>query len=446
MKKIISALALSAVAATIATAEMKVSLNYRNGMEVFKLVNKGMDGRTVDDYGNQYDDSGYDNNGTTKTLFNLTGWNSGKDNVTLQASGDVFALKATLQPAIASDNIIWHIFDATANFGNLKLEAGWNGDGVGMNFRVKKAADDGNEEGKVFETFKPGSIFTGSVGLCSTNQVSFNTGRNLFSLASYNLALDAFSLRATGALIFDRTWDSSAETQNGNLGWSIFLDPKIPNVLDAEVFIKAVKVGAAGTDKYSQIVTGAYFKPSVLSDLKISDSGIGASFVFLTGDEDEGQCHGLQEFNFDWRIQAKPSDALMITYMGKFAKLVANADKTPYDEVDGASVGALAGLTAFKSSQALWNMVSARYKVSDLLTGVLTVGQLSDLDDGFQFGRESADGTQIYVHPHVQIYASKGASITAGVLAAFGGIGANEEANKDVDVLINIPVLFRVKM
>ena len=91
-------------------------------------------------------------------------------------------------------------------------------------------------------------------------------------------------------------------------------------------------------------------------------------------------------------------------------------------------------------------MVSARYKVSDLLTGVLTVGQLSDLDDGFQWGRESADGTQIYVHPHVQIYASKGATITAGVLAAFGGIGANEEANKDVDVLINIPVMFRVKM
>ena len=60
--------------------------------------------------------------------------------------------------------------------------------------------------------------------------------------------------------------------------------------------------------------------------------------------------------------------------------------------------------------------------------------------------RESADGTQVFAHPHVQIYAAKNATVTAGVLAAFAGIGANEMANKDVDMLINIPVLFRVKM
>ncbi|MBR1614144.1 MAG: hypothetical protein IJ673_01560, partial [Treponema sp.] len=153
MKKIISALALGAVAAFLATAEMKVSLNYRNGAELFKYVNKGADGRTTDDYGNTYIDSGYDVNGSSYNLFNLTGWNAGKDNLGLTASGDIFSLKATIQPAIGSNNIIWHIFDATATIGNLKLEGGWNGDGVGMNFRVKKDADAGNEEGKVFETF-----------------------------------------------------------------------------------------------------------------------------------------------------------------------------------------------------------------------------------------------------------------------------------------------------
>ncbi|MBR1616028.1 MAG: hypothetical protein IJ673_11235, partial [Treponema sp.] len=137
--------------------------------------------------------------------------------------------------------------------------------------------------------------------------------------------------------------------------------------------------------------------------------------------------------------------ALTITYFGKFAKLVAD-DKTGYDEVDGAAVGALAGLTGFKSSQALWNMVAARYKVSELVTGILSIGELTDLDDGFQYGRESVDGTQIFVHPHAQIFANKGATITAGVLVGFGGIGANADANKDVDVLVNVPVLFRVKM
>lgn len=435
MKKIISALALGAVAASLATAEMKVSLNYRNGAELFKYVNKGADGRSTDDYGNTYIDSGYDVSGSSYNLFNLTGWNAGKDNLGLTASGDIFSLKATLQPKIGSTDIIWHIFDATATIGNLKLEGGWNGDGVGMNFRVKKDADAGNEEGKVFETFKPGSIFSGSVGLCSTNQVSFGTGRNLFALASYNLGLDALALKFTGALMFDRTWDSTAEQNDGNLGWSLFVDPKVPGILEAELFVKGTKRGAAGSDKVSQIVTGAYFKPTMVPML--SDSAIGASLVFVDGN--------LMEYNVDWRAYVKPSDALTITYFGKFAKLVAD-DDTGYDEVDGAAVGALAGLTGFKSSQALWNMVAARYKVSELVTGILSIGELTDLDDGFQWGRESADGTQIFVHPHAQIFANKGATITAGVLVGFGGIGANADANKDVDVLVNVPVLFRVKM
>lgn len=438
MKKIIGALALGAVAASLATAETKIALNYRTGVELFKYVDQGANGRRTDDYGNTYVDSGYDVAGASYNLFNLTGWNGGKDNLDLRASGDIFSLRAVLQPTQANDNIAWHIFNMEAKYDAFTLSGGWNGDGVGMNYRVKKAADDGNEEGKVFETFKPGSIFTGSDGLCSTNQVSFNTGRNLFALASYNLALDAFSIKATGALIFDREWNSSAEQRDGNLGWSFFLDPKVPGILDAELFIKGIKTGAAGSDKYQKFVTGAYFKPTLLSDFTISDSGFGGSVVIWDGK--------LQEFNFDWRIQSKPIPELMITYMGKFAKLVADDENTPYDEVDGASVGALAGLQAFKSSQALWNMISARYTVNSLVTGVLTVGQLTDLDDGFQYGRESADGTQIYVHPHAQIYAAKNASVTAGVLFAMGGIGANEAANKDIDILVNIPVLFRVKM
>lgn len=435
MKKIISALALGAVAASLATAEMKVSLNYRNGVELFKYVNQGANGRSTDDYGNVYIDSGFDSEGTTSTLFNLTGWNAGKDNIGLTASGDIFTVKATLQPQIASNSILWHIFDVTANLGDVKLEAGWNGDGVGMAFRVKKDADSGNEEGKVFETYKPGSIFSSSVGRCSTNQVSFNTDRNLFALASYNLGLDAFSVKLTGALMFDRTWNSDSELNDGNLGWSIFLDPKVPGILDAELFVKAIKTGAAGTDKKTQLVTGAYFSPKMVSIL--ADSAIGTSFVFNDGK--------MQEFNFDWRAYVKVSGDLTITYFGKFSKLVSN-DDTSYSEVDGDAVGALAGLSGFKSSQALWNMVAARYKINDLVTGILSIGELTDLDSGFQGGRYAADGTQIFVHPHAQIYANKNASVVAGVVLGLGGIGADENANKDVDVLINVPVMFRVKM
>lgn len=435
MKKIISALTLGALVAGGAFAELKLSLNYRNGAELFKYTKTGMNGRSADDYGNVYIDSGFDNAGSSMTFGNLTGWNAGKDNLGLTASGDVFTLKATIQPTIASNALIWHILDFGAKVGNFSANAGWNGDGI-MNYRAKKAADDGNEEGKVFETYKLGSIFTGSDGLCSTNQISFNTAKNYFVRAGYNFDLgDIGSLQANAAVMIDRNWDSSSETNNGNIGWSIFLDPKINDIIQAELFIKGKRVGEAGSDKVSEFVTGAYFKPLMVEML--SDSAIGGSVVILDGK--------LQEYNFDWRAFVKVNGDFWITYFGKFAKLKSN-DDTPYAPVDGAAVGALAGLTAFNSSQALWNMVSARYKINDRFTGVFTVGELTDLDKGFQNGRYVADGTQLFAHPHVQIYANKGASVTAGVVVGLSGIGADENANKDVDLLINVPVLFRVKM
>lgn len=434
MKKIISALTLGAMVAGGAFAEMKVSLNYRNGVEFFKYVDKGLDGRTLNEFNNVYDDSGYNNNGSTMTFGNLTGWNSGKDNLGLTASGEIFTLKATIQPTIASNNLIWHIFDAGAKVGNFTANLGWNGDGV-MNFRAKKAADDGNEEGKVFETYKLGSLFT-TDGRCSTNQISFNTAKNYFARVGYNIDLgDIGNLQTNAAVMIDRNWDSDAEQNNGNFGWSVFLDPKINDIVQAELFIKGKRIGAAGSDKVSEFVTGAYFKPLVIPML--NDSAIGGSVVILDGH--------LMEYNVDWRAFVKVTGDFWITYFGKFAKLVSN-DDTGYEPVDGSAVGALAGLSSFNSSQALWNMVSARYKINDRFTGVLSIGELTDLDDGFHLGRESADGTQIFVHPHVQIYANKGATVTAGVVAAFGGIGAHEDANKDMDLIVNIPVLFRVKM
>lgn len=436
MKKIISALAVGAMVAGSAFADMKVSLNYRNGAELLKYVNNGAGGRSTDDYGNVYIDSGYDQSGSSTTIGNLTGWNAGKDNLGLSIAGNIFTVKTTLQPTVASDSIIMHVLDFGAKQGNFTANAGWNGDGV-MGFRVKKFADDGNEEGKVGETFKLGSIFTGSDGLCANNVVSFGTGRNYYAYAGYNVPVaEGISVKVQAGTMIDRQWDTTAEINNGNFGWSAFLDPKIKDVLDAELFVKGKKVGEAGSDKVSEFVTGGYFKLNMLPKM-VADNTIGGSVVIYDGH--------LMEYNADWRVFVKPAKDLWITYFGKFAKLVSN-DDTGYDEVDGASVGALAGLTAFKSSQSLWNMVNARYKINDRFTGALTVGSLTDLDSGFQSGRYAADGTQVYAHPHVQIYAAKNATITCGVLAGFGGIGADEGANKDVDILINIPLLFRVKM
>ena len=48
MKKIISALAIGAIVAGSAFADMTVGLNYRNGASLFKYTNKGADARIVE--------------------------------------------------------------------------------------------------------------------------------------------------------------------------------------------------------------------------------------------------------------------------------------------------------------------------------------------------------------------------------------------------------------
>lgn len=435
MKKIISALAIGAVVAGSAFADMTVGLNYRNGASLFKYTNKGADARTADDYGNVYDDSGYNKNGTSMEALNLTGWNSGKDSLSLKVAGDVFSLAANIQSTVKSNAVTFHALTTTITPGRYTFTAGWNGDGL-MDMRVKSDADAGNEEGKVFERFKLGSAFNGSDGLCANNRVSFNTGRNFFALAGYDLRIGkGKTVNMQGSLMFDREWNSSAEKNDGNLGWGLFVTPKIGGVIDAQVFVKGILKGAAGTDKEAEFVTGAYVKPNFLPIL--SDSAVGGSVVIRDGN--------LMEYNFDLRAYAKVNKNLSITYYGKFAKLVSD-DDTGYLPCDGAGVSAVGDCTAFSSSQVLWNMIAARYKFNGTVTGVLAVSELTDLDDGFNNGRESADGTQLVIHPHVQLYAAKNATITAGVSASLGGIGANKDANKDMDVIINVPVLFRVKM
>lgn len=436
MKKIISAIAIGAIVVGSAFADMTVGLNYRNGASLFKYTNKGADGRTTDDYGNVYYQSGYDKSGVSMEALKLTGWNSGKDSLNLKVAGDVFSLAANIKPTVTSNALIFHTLTTTITPGRFTLTAGWNGDGM-MDMLVKSDADAGNEEGKVFERFKLGSAFNGSDGLCVNNKVSFNTGRNLFALAGYDFGLGkGKTIRVQGSLMFDREWDTSAEKNDGNLGWGVFITPKFDGILDAQVFVKGILKGAAGEDKKAEFVTGAYLKPNFLPAV-LADSAVGGSVVINDGK--------LMEYNVDLRTYFKINSNFTVTYYGKFAKLLSNKD-TGYLPCDGAGISSVGDCTAFSSSQVLWNMIAARYKFNGKVTGVLAVSELTDLDSGLNNGRQSADGTQLAIHPHVQFYASKGATITAGVSASLGGIGAHKEANKDMDIIINVPVLLRVKM
>lgn len=433
MKKIISMLSMGALLTAGAFAEIAVAVNYRNGIEAAKFVHQGDNGRVTDEYGNIFDDSGFKSPDDSIAILNQTGWNGGKDAMSITASGDLFTLKANIQPTVTNNVDIFHAFTITADMNSLVLDAGWNGDGA-MAYRVKADADAGNEEGKVFETYKLGSPFAGSAGMCSNNQISFNTDKNYYARAAYSFKVTKkLSTKVTGVVMFDRKFDSNSEINGGNKGWALFLNPTIKRVGMGEFFVKGLFKQATGEDL--QLVMGGYVKPIMFQDL--ADAAIGGSVVMEKGI--------LKEYNADIRLQYKLDDKTTITSFNKFGKLIAN-DKTGYGECDGAGVGAIAGLTGWSSSQILWNFLSYRRKIDSSMTAIVTAGQLTDLDSGFHNGRDSKDGTMVFVHPHAQFYANGGATITAGVVVAAGGIGADETANKDVDLIVNVPVMFRVKL
>lgn len=455
MKKIISAIALGAIITSAATADVKVNLNYRTGAEIYR--NEG--GKN---------ESNLDT-GRTATWFDLVKHNGGKDNLGLQVSGDVLSAKATLQPTQNSNNVVFHIMELGAKFGNLTLTSGWNGDGKMIgSYRVKNAADAGNEEGKYFESYKLGSIFKDSYALIADNPVALkNTDRTFFAMASYKMApTDSFSMTVQGTVISDRKWDDSgaAEQNAGSKGYSVMLNPRIAGIMDACFIFKGSNDAQKTLKKtiepfnYEKTVTfgeytfGAWVQPLMIPGV---NAVIGFSGAFVD--------QAITDMGFDLRARWV-NGPLEIGTFNNLSIAKTNAlgnsftgdtyDKTAKKWVagdEGRAVAGVAGLGEMTSTKVLWDAVYARYKINGTFTAILTVGQQTELDNNTSVGNVD-DGTQIYVHPHVQIYANGGASITAGVVYAQSGIGADKGnaltgvAGKASKTIVAIPVLFRVKM
>ena len=435
MKKIISALVLGATAVGFATADLKIAANYRNGANMFEYWNNRADRKRGETKEN------------TKTFFDLMSWNGGQDSVDLRANGNIFSFRAQVNPRVDSDDggFSFKILTIGAKVGNFTFESGFQADGV-MNYRVKKDADAENAEGKVFETYKLGSSL-GGVSKLSENQVSFtNSANNYYAQAGYKFGFgERVSLGLKVAAISNHKWGNgdSANAMSGKddptkkdttnwdtkyLGWSVFLEPEFKGILGAELFAKGQR---KDEDTYRHVL-GGYAKL-----LFLPDSAIGGAVGLWNGH--------VNEWSTDLRLYFKLGDRVTFTTMNNFTKLLRyNGKKVTRAEKKATPLGTssgIGGLDSFKSSTLLWDMVALRFKLNDTLAIIGTVGQQTDFDSG-----SADDGTQLYVYPHVQIFAASNASFTAGVVTAFGGLGAHKDRNPKFDVLVSVPLLVRVKM
>lgn len=438
MKKIISALAVSALVLGSAAAKTSVNLNYRNGAYLFGYTNNG------------------DKDAAKKTSVvfdSLSKYQGGQDSMTFKASGDILDFEANIQPKV-DDTIRFNVLKIGAKWGSFHVQSGWNGDGINGGYRVTN--DAANVEGLLFETAKLGSMFDGSYSLYADNQIEIGnnrifTNRIMYAQADYTLGFSDIKINFKGTVISDRGWNNEAdnaiagEYNGGNKGWSVFVDVSKGKMFKGEAFLKGTATTYNGDDK-TVLVPGLYFQwlgtPNLIAT-------VGGAMTVFDGD--------LSDYSFDLRARYAVNSALAITYYLKYSALDED-NYMGFDKKGNVSQSKTAAIvknvgyngTAFSAQAVLWNFVNVRYAVTPNLIANVALGALSDVGNL----DNASNGTTISIHPNAQIFAGKGASITVGVAASFQGIGSEKASsyknskNDDgtTQIGIAIPLLFRVTM
>lgn len=440
MKKIISALAVSALVFGSAAAKTSVNLSYRQGTSLYSYTDNGED-----------KSAGY-----VESRFNALGDFAQQDTLSLKASGDILDFRADIQPT-TDDAIRFNVLKIGAKWGSFHTQAGWSGDGINGDYRVTNDAS--NWDGQYFETFKLGSLFTGSFSKYADNQINMGgkifVDRNMYAQADYTVAADDLKVKLIGTVISDRSWKTpSTEINNGDKGWSVFADVSKGKLFKAEAFVKgatvsAKKDGESTADDRLALVPGLYFQWLGTDNLIAT---VGGAASLYDGD--------LSDYSFDLRARYAVSKQLSFTYYLKYAALDTDNYIATSSHKACAAVDKNLGLAAskvwnggknnvFTTDAVLWNFLNARYTLNPTVTVSCALGVLTDMGDGkVATGKSTSNGSTISITPAAEFTAGKGASIIVGVNATLCGVGADENSDfgKETDIGFGLPMYFRVKM
>ena len=471
MKKIVSAVALAAVAASLVTAEVKITMNGRLRPTVYGQTNTEGDskGKT-------------DTKATTKNWMSLDGYAAFEDTLKFafnnedKTAGLTFSVNVkngndasstTVVKAKAVDGAnpekdikVSENNNKTGNFltlnqydiwstvfgTDLKLGAGsWKDGNADGAYRVKKDVDAGNAEGIDFERFKLGSAFKSAPSVFMDDICNFAGGSNsLAAYAEYPIALnDDMTLKLTAVAI--KTPDTSLyytgtdddTTTNHKAGFAGRVQFNVAELFNSELILKKPVAG---------ITTFAFYAmPTLLPQLTAT---IGGSY---TMDSTAAETwNGAWDFDLRARYQVTPE--LSITSFNKIAGLKESDDEKT-NKAGAAVASGIVGLDG-KGGQLLsgkditmvmWNNISARYKVNDLVTATVNVGLMNVLGTA---GKSDSDyGINYRVTPGAQLYLSKPATLWVGFSYSGAKYNAGTKDAKDFTVSsISIPAILRVKL
>lgn len=446
MKKIVSAaLVASMVAGAAFAADAKITLNYRTKLDAFSYRSTHVEGVDDDVITKEWLDwEGYDGAGKQAATnpsdtfkFVLNG----------ERAGATFAVNVATNSKTSKDAALFTLneYSAWMNWelgpGVLKIGSGnWKDGFADGAYRVKKDVDAQNAEGMDFEKFKLGSIFKGTKKLTFVDNLASGADNTaLFSYADYGFqAGDAAKVNVLLGSVynaFDTVVDESTTTY-----YDAFFVSRVQlamEILNAELIFKH-------PDQHVNDIA-LYFMPKVLDGLTLNVGGA------LEMNSTDGADYTDWAFDLRARYQATPE--LSVTFFTNVSGTDLEAGrklnggivgrKGAYGYGDGAvsdytTAATEMGNVAFKT--AMWNNLSARYKINDTLAATLNVGLITPLskvkDDETKYGPEWR------VTPAVQVYAGSNASVWAGV--ALSGVSVE---SGDYSVFnIDVPVIFRVKM
>lgn len=485
MKKIVSAVALAAVAASLATAEVKITMNGRlrptvYGQQTVEGTAKGdKDTKTVtknwmslDGYA-AFEDTlkfAFNNEDKTAGLTFSVNVKNGNDSVNsglykytdgdeknqVTTDKDAKSSKGTKVTALTESNnklgnfLTLNQFDVWSTvFGtDLKLGAGsWKDGNADGAYRVKKDVDAGNAEGVDFERFKLGSAFKAAPSLFMDDICNFAGGSNALSAyAEYPIAInDDMTLKLTAVAIkanpnywsgteVDGTDTTKTTHASGFAGRVQF---NVAELFNSELIVKKPVAG---------ITTFAFYAmPTLLPELTAT---IGGSYTMDSTSAETW--NGAWDFDLRARYQVTPE--LSITTFNKIAGLKESDDEktNKAGAVVNAGIAGLDGkagqLVAGKDiTMVMWNNISARYKVNDLVTATVNVGLMNVLGTA---GKSDSDyGINYRVTPGAQLYLSKPATLWVGFSYSGAKYNAGTKDAKDFTVSsISIPAILRVKL
>lgn len=453
MKKIITAAAIAAMAASFAAADVKITMNGRLRPYLYSHVETD-DGKTTEKANTWMDLDGlavFED--TLKFAFTNADNSAGltfsvnvkNANGTNETSNETYDDKNKITEAnnkfgnffTLNEYSIWSTVFGT----DLKLGAGsWKDGFADGAYRVKKDVDAGNAEGIDFERFKLGSAFKSAPSTFVDDIGNFAGGSNaLAGYAEYPIALnDTMSLKLT-AIAVDASYDTVTDedtTDTYSAGWAGRAQFNVKDVVNTELIVKK--------PVHNETVFAFYAQPKMVKGL---DATVGGSYTMASGSNEKWD----GAWDVDLRVRYQATKALSITTFNKISGLD-SADGSKKENSASAKVASgIVGLDGKGGNllnnkditSVMWNNLSARYVINPSVTATVNLGLMSVLAN-----ESDADyGVNFRGTAGAQLYLSSNASLWAALSYSTATYNNGTSGAKDQTVsAFAVPVIFRVKM